>query len=201
MLETYMKQGSCLRLLPRHEILLWVHPGGGRRFAAVFRQAWRRLPLWARRRLLVYWKGSSHKLGVVLSPEVHLTDIPIAYEERTLAGVDRSGHRLKFRSDVVDAMPDDVLQDLIAHELAHVLQNAQGIHCIEQYDDGRAVYAAEDGGIFGGNLEIELDADWTMEGWGFDPESIDRWSPATGRSKEVIVDLVEYLERLDHYGR
>jgi hypothetical protein len=201
MVEFYTRQGSCLPLLPRHAVHIWVLPGEGRRFVAVFRQAWRRLPLWARRRLLAHWKGSGHKLGVVLSPEVHLIDTLIEDDPRAIAGVNRFGHRLLFRSDLVAAVPDPVLQDVIAHELAHVLQHAWGIRAIKQFEDGSAVFACADGEVFGGNLEIELDADDTIEDWGFDPKSYDRWALETGLIRRVDISPVEYMERLVRHGR
>jgi hypothetical protein len=77
-------------------------------------------------------------------------------------------------------MPDDVVRDLVAHELAHGVQNADGIRCVREYSDGQAVYVLEDGSVFGGNCDIELDADLLMDGWGFDSESVDRWARAAG---------------------
>ncbi len=59
-------------------------------------------------------------------------------------------------------MPVDVVQDLIAHELAHGLQSAYGIRCARKYADGRAEYVTKDGDIFGGNYDIEEDADCTI---------------------------------------
>jgi hypothetical protein len=115
--------------------------------------------------------------------------------------VDRYGHRLRFRSKYVDAMPDDVFQDVIAHELAHVLRQAEGVRCIREYADGRAHYVDRNGHLFGGNFEIELDADELMTRWGFDPESVDRWSLATGLTKVVEADLATVFRRLDRHGR
>ena len=85
-------------------------------------------------------------------------------------------------------MPDDVIQDLIAHELAHGLQDADGIRCTRVYSDGRAVYVSKDGSYFGCRIEIEEDADYTILGWGFDPDSIDRWALEVGISKVIEVD-------------
>ncbi len=78
-------------------------------------------------------------------------------------------------------MPDDVLQDLIAHELAHVLQDAEGISIIGGDEDDRPVSANADRTKIYYEEDIELDADLLIEYWGFDPESIDRWALSTGR--------------------
>jgi hypothetical protein len=124
---------------------------------------------------------------------------------RVLGMVDHFGHRFQFRSKYVDKMPDDVVQDLIAHELTHGLQSALGIHCIRKYADGRADFAYRDGTYFGGKLEIEEDDDFRMELWGFDPWSIDRWMLAAGISKVIDVDdpkkRMAVLRRIMNHGR
>ena len=72
------------------------------------------------------------------------------------------GHRLFFYAPSIDAMPDDVVQDIIAYELAHVCQIAEG-------DD--RVPAQEPGVI---DLS-ELDANELIDSWSFDPDSVDVW--------------------------
>jgi hypothetical protein len=79
-------------------------------------------------------------------------------------------------------MPDDLVRNLIAHELAHGVQGAQGIRCAREYSDGRAVWVCKDGSWFGDNHEIELDADLMMDSWGFDSDSLDRWALPAGIS-------------------
>ena len=102
-------------------------------------------------------------------------------------------------------MPDDVVQDLIAHELAHVMQRQEGVVCVKEYSDGRADWVDRDGNWWGGNFEIEWDADERMVIWGFDPESIDRWSLATGRKKVIQLEGPEgrakVFARLERHGR
>jgi hypothetical protein len=215
LVKASIKKGKCLPLLPRHQIYLWVHEGDGQRFAAMFRQTWGRVPLWARRRMLQYWKHIPFVPSVYLSPDIYhalsphikLSDETISESRRAFAGVSRTGHLLRFRPKRIAAMPDDVMQDLIAHELAHVLQGAAGIHCIDEYKDGRRLYAYRDGTMFGGNYEIERDADDMMNCWGFDSESIDQWCLATGRSKVRKIDIskpgefAKYLKRVERNGR
>jgi len=100
---------------------------------------------------------------------------------------DHYGHRYRFRAKFVDRMPENVAQDLIAHELAHGIQSANGIRCVRQFADGRAHFVCQDGSDFGGFPEIEEDADCTMVRWGFDPGSVDRWGLDTGIIKTIDV--------------
>jgi hypothetical protein len=139
MVRTSIREGKCFPLLPRHEVLLRVPGGDGRHFVAAFRRAWGRVPLWARRRRLRHWKGvkfipSAH-LGHVdhpqPSPYFDLSYDSLGGSPTAYAQVKCPGHHLHFTAPAVAAMPDEVLQDLIAHALAHVLQDAAGIRCIE----------------------------------------------------------------------
>jgi hypothetical protein len=77
-------------------------------------------------------------------------------------------------------MPDDVVQDLVAHELAHGVQYAHGIRGEREYSDGEVDWVRKDGSWFGGTSEIELDAELMTDAWGFDSESVDRWALAAG---------------------
>jgi hypothetical protein len=138
----------------------------------------------------------------VLSPTSRSSPHAVLQGRKTLAEVDNHGHRLRFRGKPLKDMPDDVLQDLIAHELAHFLQSARGIRCVRQYADGRADFVDWNGDHWGGNLEIEEDADCTMTFWGFDPESIERWSLATGRIKLLGDEhLPKVVSRILRLGR
>jgi hypothetical protein len=174
-----IRSGFLVPILRRHDLYVSVDEGDGRRFAALFRQTWKRLPLGIRRLLLAHWR--SHHLW---SPEVGLTRSPFI-PRRAHGCVNRLGHRLLFRARSIARMPDDVAQDLIAHELAHVCQSARGIRCAREYRDGRADYVDGRGEFWGGNLEIEQDVDWEIWCWGFDLDSIDEWWKTAGWGKKV----------------
>lgn len=168
-------------LLPRHRIRFYAWAGDGPKFSAIFRAAWGRIPLGSRRRILAHWRqGYLGQPG----PLVEVLDYP-PDGDRAMAMASHFGHRLQFQAEYVDAMPGDVLQDLIAHELAHVVQSASGIRCTARGDDGTSEWSCQDGSYFGDALEIEQDADETMAAWGFDPNSPDRWMAATGRARRV----------------
>lgn len=185
-------------LLPRHRVYVWPFDGDGPRFAGLFRETWRRLPLWARRRVLSHWRTPCPLLFFP-GPLIELLPDWSRRERRTLAEVSYDGYKLRFRSVTFDAMPDGVACDLIAHELAHVLQEARGIR-VGRVTRGVPTYVRADGSEFGGPYEIEEDADLTMSHWGFDHDSIDEWARATGRSKVRKVSLEAALMRVQRHG-
>ena len=72
-----------------------------------------------------------------------------------------------FWSKIVAVYPDNLVRDLVAHELAHVYQWALGGES-EDYDNP---------------LCVKEDADWLMQLWGFDPDAIDEWDLEHGLVK------------------
>jgi hypothetical protein len=182
-LKADLEEGKVVRLLPGHDVFLWVVVGDGHRFARVFRETWSRLPLYARRRLLSYWGGPDPERPIV-SPRIELN--LSSYCDAGCAGfVDRSGHRLQFNSKKVDEMPDEALQAVIAHELALVVQHElHGLREDELWCHGRRAYEDEDGDWVE-EFFIDQEADEMITEWGFDRESMDR---ATGRSRVIESD-------------
>ena len=81
------------------------------------------------------------------------------------------GHTLHFGLKLVKKYPDSLVRDLIAHELAHVLQAAWGWYL--GIDD---------------SFEAEEDADLRMEHWGFDAVAMDAWDREHGISKFIKID-------------
>jgi hypothetical protein len=131
------------------------------RFARIFRDTWRRIPLWARRRLVGYWRQSQHWL-LPVSPCIELLGDWFE-RDRDLGCVGRAGHEIWFWAPIVDAFPEVHVAELIAHELAHVLLRT----CGWEEHTNREVHRWDD--------PIEEAADEVMEDWGFDPNDMDVW--------------------------
>ena len=167
-IRTEVRAGRMIRLWRRRHAFITVYSGNGPRFAELFRQTWKRMPRWATRLLLAYWEDRMD--GLIRPPFVELVPYPLG-GRRTFATTSRQGMRYHFRSEYVDAMPDDVVQDLVAHELAHGVQSADGIRCVREYSDGRADFVCADGSPRGGRLDIELDADEMMDSTGGSTQS------------------------------
>jgi hypothetical protein len=120
-------RGVVVRLLPRHPVYLFTFEGGGARFAELFRGTWARLPLGARRHILRYWRSENPYTPWDGTVKVELaTDWDGRRRGRGLRGTRASmtwgGYQLYFFTKVVEALPDELVRDLIAHELAHVYQ-------------------------------------------------------------------------------
>jgi hypothetical protein len=93
-----------------------------------------------------------------------------------MAECSRSGCRIRFWSRIVAAMPDALVCDLIAHELAHVFQWASGRNLSEEVD----------------TYTVEENADWLVERWGFSSHAIDEWERAKGITKVVDLDANQH---------
>lgn len=191
-------------LLPRHGVQLFAPCGDGQLFANRFKMTWKRIPLWARRRILTHWK-SDHRCNFVGVPTVELMNYWSGKDQNTLACCAREGFMLRFWSDRFDIMPEPVACDVIAHELAHVLQGAHGWRCTSSDDSTYIVTTPHGDELCPG--EVEEDADFTIHAWGFNPESIDQWCLDMGFTKAVEFATTEEffkasLERYaSHAGR
>lgn len=161
-------------LLPRHGIRLHSPCGDGRRFARRFVETWARIPLWARRAMLAHWRKPPEDFRSSAIPSIQLLDSwpgQVGKGLRATNGCSAArGHVLLFSRPIVEAYPDDIVRDLVAHELAHVVQEAVG----QQF--GELEHEA---------IEWEEDADDRMAFWGFDPESMDRWAIEKGIVKPI----------------
>jgi hypothetical protein len=163
-------------LLPRQGIYLTVRRGDGSRFASLFRTTWDRLPLAARRTLLLHWRLCIQSYPD--APRIQLVSRIPGAPRTVLAAASDEGCLYEFRFSLVTEMPDDVVQDLIAHEPAHGIEAARGIRPV-----GRDSYQGPNGHCFGRD-EFEEDADNWTRFWGFDPDSIDRWWTGRGDRTE-----------------
>jgi hypothetical protein len=199
-----IQSGRLVPILPRHGLYVHVctldgRRPDGRRFAALFLETWRRFPLGVRRSLLAYWRTRPGKITIELTGGLMdvYTAIAMAADE---------GFSLRFDAGLADAMPGDIMQSVIAHELAHAYQSAIGIRCTERFENGMVGWTRANGNFLGGRPELEEDADMMMEFWGFDSESIEQWMLETGRMKRIeLPDTPEnwllVLEKILREGR
>ena len=201
--EEYVRQarrdgvarGLAFPLLPRHGVWLFAPDGGGERFATLFQETWARIPLGPRRAIVRHWRSGPFAYPKPFGPEVGLMS---GWSGRSggrglrgdKARTTRAGHTLTFWTKIVAAYPDDLVRDLIAHELAHVFQCA----------DGWNIGAMPP-------LEVEEDADWHVERWGFSADAIDVWYREHGVTR--VLDpatmskaaLARYWKQVEQNGR
>jgi hypothetical protein len=185
------------RLLPRHGVMLFAPNDGGERFTRLFRETWGRIPLGVRRRILAYWREPPAIVWVrfPIAPVIEL--IPHWSERETgrglrgdMANVTGGGYVMHFWTKIVAVFPDDLVRDLIAHELAHVHQWSIGWNLATEDPYG-----------------IEEDADITAEAWGFSASNIDDWCREHGVIKTIDLDKVSdstrrrYLKKSLRSGR
>lgn len=146
--------------------------GDDERFADIVRKTWKMIPTWARRMMVKYWRACPGGfIPAFWSPTIAL-DLDWHFSEhgfrhpKDLAACGCFGHRLFFYAPVVDAMPSQHVEELIAHELAHVVNHASGD--VIQTDRTQPRW----------NDVAEEIADEIMQTWGFDPWAMDRWLKA-----------------------
>jgi len=182
-----VRQRGFHPLLPRHRVYLFAphkSDAPGKRFARLFVETWKQIPLGPRRAILRHWRNGGvapFSVGIPLafSPLIELLSGWSKQEVRrgghglrgTKAMVSYRGHKLQFWSKIVAVYPDSLVRDLIAHELAHVLQSARG------WDSWPADPVAE-----------EEDADFQMQVWGFDDVAMDEWDRTHGVTRIIKID-------------
>ncbi len=159
-------------LLPRHGMTM---PAFGysddERFARVFRATWKRLPLHVRRALLRHWRTPCSITTLLRQPVIEVLPFLSRVDDPCAVGVCRQeGYEFQFRSDAVNAMPDDALAVLIAHELCH------GYFFSVQHPDRT-----------GDEFEEDMVRE-TLGAWDFDEETIDEWYCA---HPPLIAELAE----------
>jgi len=200
----------------RNNLYLW-HYGedGAERFAELFRQTWRQIPLGPRRAMLAHWRKMDsadamlnqfippHKMmharpGDRFTPDDGVRpiinyasgwnddgDCPVPEGEHRVGvfgSCSRTGYVINFYAPRVREMPDDVVMDLAAHELAHVWQHARGITI---NDDADQPHAELDGEYWGSFADLEQDADWAVQDWGFNPDGVGELAEARGWSSTM----------------
>jgi hypothetical protein len=170
---------STHRLFPGYEVYLVGREGDPNRFAKLFLATWHRLPSKDRRLIMGWWGRQTlgHHLDgrqVTIGPgaTVLLGDELRNQDRGRLADTVGSGHTLRFDSNAVAQMPDNVVQDLVAHELAHVVQLALGFKKVVDQDGIESW--RKDGRYWGTVDDLEREADEMIDRWGFDPGSLHR---------------------------
>lgn len=205
------KLADLIPVHPRQNIYVVPYGfGDDERLARMILQTWKRIPLGPRRRILNHWRcpdelemfvnvpKPKHKPKpndpfpfTLIRPRIELLsgwigglgdDIRTESEHRgELGAVFAHGHMLRFHAPMVDRIPDNLVCDLIAHELAHVWQYSIGLQ-------ERFGYEPDNG-------EVEEDADEIMGVWGFDATAMDIWATEQGITKVIHFDTVEmYLK-------
>lgn len=132
------------------------------KFARLFRETWIRIPLWARRPMFKHWRRDFHGVRVIGAPAIYVSDWWPDREPGQLGVCGQRGHRLNFWAKAVLEYPDENVRELIAHELAHVLQHARSTTDV---GSDRWVPRWCD--------DFELEADEIMEAWDFDSSALD----------------------------
>lgn len=153
-------------LLPRHKIDLFCVAGNGHRFADLFRQVWRQIPLRDRRRLLKMWRQSRPIVWEASWPSFELvngkSDFLRGNSHEAIAQYKYHLQSFAFDSRYVDALSDDAVKSLIAHEMAHA-----ALATVDAEDHlARCEYDSS------GFSDGEYDADEQAEFWGFDPDAM-----------------------------
>lgn len=205
---TYEGYPARLPIVARDELRLDIYGCGDEaRFARVFAATWWKLPRYARREMRAHWRSDRtgrmpcavpDRLGRVVfaPPRIQLLngwDRPSTGRIRTGALPDggharhplgvafAEGFLLRFYAPVVDRLPDHLLEYLIAHELAHVLQYAIG---------PERMFGCPAAEVTEGMVEEEADA--AVGEWGFAlSEDLDDWLVEQGDIKRVVVATME----------
>lgn len=102
--------------------------GDDERCASIFQDTWRQIDIRARRLMVAHWRASKPLYAIqgLWSPTIQLVG-SWEFSERSwrqpkeLAACGCNGHSLYFYAPVVDAMPEQHVKELVAHELAHVV--------------------------------------------------------------------------------
>ncbi len=175
-------EGRGAWIFPKRHVPVISPYGGGERFARLFRETWDRIPLGPRRSMLKYWRTECI-LPVAFQPTIYL--MPEWKNRRggnrlkgDMACMTHLGHVLNFHARTVAKMPDEIVRDLISHELAHVVQRAE-------WDD----FDNEDA------FTVEESADATMEMWGFSSTNIDKWTLSVGITKVLELDKMSPTQK------
>src|SRR5687768_9510245 len=116
-IERQRREPGRLPLLPRHRIFLRSNSSQAQRFTRLFKSTWSRLPLSVRRDLCKFWRTTPLTPLTPIFPHIVLVKGCL---DQSFARVRFFGQEMLFEANLVERMPDNLVEDLIAHELAHV---------------------------------------------------------------------------------
>ncbi len=178
--------------------------GDDRRFARLFAEAWKRVPLWARRRMVAHWRKEDpvRLWTAAINPRA----LPV---NGRLEGEAFVSPRVELLFGWEGCQDDDIICPGMPEEMhggetgcagangyvvrfhaprvdrmpEKVVQDPIGheLAHVVQYAIGHKVRFGHEVS----NGELEEDADEIMVCWGFDPYSIDKWSADVGLTRRV----------------
>ena len=165
------EHSDYIPIIRRNGLFLYWIDGDGPRFARLFAETWRQLPLWARRKLLKYWREFIAKAVIDCKWEWHWPVIELVADTSdfhrgnsgdAIGQTRLAGTHFGFKAGGMDTLPDAEVKFTIALELAHAL-----------------CFAGDDAGEYVSDSDwVEIDADELAEEWGFDRDD-EVLTPAT----------------------
>lgn len=103
------------------------------------------------------------------------------------SGQNRQGKEIEFNAKHFDELSESACRFLIAHELGHCMQYAQGIKpCASRHDnlsDDKVSYCDSDGNFWGYKEDIENDANRWARVWGQSENDLKAWEQSKLESK------------------
>lgn len=144
------------------------------RFAAEFALAWEMIPLEDREVIVSKWKASAARFGnAIRMPKIevlpHKSDWSRGPSGSAIAQFSRLMQSFSFSSQVVDALPSELLRILIVHELSHCYLDAVNPDHFGQLQ-----------GVSGEDLALaytlaESENSDQLALWDIDDEPLERW--------------------------
>ena len=168
-----MRYDVRVRVLPRRKLFLEHEVGtDAARLVRLFREAWRRLPLYVRRALLALWARPPHWPADVALPadfkgavfarvrlvrtlgQCNMLGDELAAPLEAMGCCSSNGRLVRFSDAWCSLLSDEAVRVLVAHELCHAFFRARGWYDDDPFDEEHA------------DLEGRLDE------WGFDEELV-----------------------------
>lgn len=145
------------------------------RFVAAFRSTWCRIPSEDRSKMISWWQWwdgqLSHQLSELYRLSGRVGEMPHAKRTPTIEVLDKHpswgnavamshhfGSGMSFRRVVVDVIPDQLLEVLIAHELGHCF-----LHSLSRLDFSKFP------------IDSEVAVFRQLRRWGFHERKLDNW--------------------------